>query len=322
MKKILASLSIVIISAPTSLSNMSFIKNISSNQFDQDLNYSTDSFTNIIKIINSKYDNSKNMENPKIDELLSKIIPTYYYETVNEKSGEVLAWESHSTGKENVIKEYHQEYINKSNFEVIRPTYSRTKKVIDSHTFDISLSENIAYEYSEEVTGTIGVPFDNIIETMTFKFGGELGSVQHWSDFTSEEATETIPAHEIPQGPNSKLTIDYVISQDIIKFDGIAKFKIKDLFSSDFRIPFIYFDQNGDFDYMVWNKYSLREIIDILKEMGFENELLDSDENHDYSVLTVDNIEQPKKANLNLPLTWTATTENFKLVNMEEPLEK
>lgn len=320
MKKLLSILGLVSLTVPNFSATM--IVNPEVKMKALQLDYSTDSFRNIIKIVNTKYDNGKNMENKKIDTLLETIVPTYYSKYVNNKEGKVLKWSVEDRNDTKLVQPpYTNEYKNPSDLPQECLTQSRTETVEETYNVAMNLTEKVTTGVTEKLEGKISLPLGlgEVTESMSFQFGAEIGSEQSWSHSITKTVTETIPAQKIMQNPHTILHVKYSITQSTWDFNGIAQFKIDNLMEKGFNIPFFYFDEAGNFDYIVWNSYSVKDIVDILKEMGYED-LIDSNQTDKYSVLSVDNVNSPSNFFINLPITWNSpNTSGIILEHYEEP---
>lgn len=284
--------------------------------------YSLDSFKNIIRIINDKFqDNSKHMGTDYMDKLLDGFAPIFYAKSINDKLGEVVVWSSQPRNDTAVIKNYENTYINHSNLPQKRLTQSRTETISETHSFSVTLSERISTSAGVKISGKIRVPIAEIKEELEIKFGVESKSEKSWNESKTTTISETVPSQEILQNPHTTLHVNYKVSQGTWDYNAITRFKIDDMENNLFRIPLFYFSEKGTINYIVWNNYSIKETLEILKEYGYSDQL-NLDQKREYSIISVDNIENPKKIFVNLPITWNSPTSGFTLDHYEEPLEE
>lgn len=322
MKKLLAVLTSISILGPSSLAMMAITSQTSVRP--QNKIYNIDSFKNIVKIVNWNSEHNDFINSDYMDRYLDGLPPNFYQNAVNSEQwnkGSVLVWNTIPRNDTRIIKSYENIYTNNTSSKQVSKTQSRTETVVEKHQFSMELNEKICTNIGNKITGKISIPLGGIEDTVSFTFGEETGTEKKWSDSKTTSIEETIPSQEINQNPYTILHVKYLVTQGTTDYDGISQFKMFDLTSKIIRIPTFYFASNENPSGMIWDNYSIKDILKILKEEGYSNQLL-AKKKDQYSLISVDDLDNPKTAILNLPIKWNSQTSGINLEYYEEPIQK
>lgn len=321
MKKLLAVLTSISILGPSSLSMMAMTSKI--NTSPQNKKHKIDSFKNIVKIVNWNSEHNDYINSDYVDRMLDGLPRDFYRTAVNSQAwnkGSVLVWDTVPRNDTRIIESYENVYTNNTSSKQVSKTQSRTETFTEKHQFSMELTEKVCTNVENKITGKISLPLGGVEDTISFAFGEETGTEKSWSDSKTNSVEETIPSQEINQNPYTILHVKYLITQGTTDYNGIARFKMSDLTSKIIRIPTFYFGSNENPNSMIWNNYSIKDIVKILKDEGYDDQLIE-EENH-YSLISVDNLSNPKTAVLNLPIKWSSQTSGINLEYYEEPIQK
>ena len=322
MKKLLAVLTSISILGPSSLTMMAI--SAKTHTSPQKIEHKIDSFKNIVKIVNWNQRHKDSINSDYMNRLLDGMPRDFYKTAVNQEQwnkGNVLVWSTVPRNDMQVIKSYENTYTNNTSSVQISRTQSRTETVTGTHQFTMNLTEKITNGIGNKITGKISLPLGGIEDTISFEFGSEKGTEKTWTDTTTTSVEETAPSQEIKQNPYTILHVKYLIKQGTLDYKGIAQFKITDLLNKLIRIPIFYFGAGDIPEEINWETYSMNEILKILKEEGYGNQLISKKEN-EYAIVSVDNINDPRLVFLNLPIEWSSQASGISLEYYEEPIEK
>lgn len=282
----------------------------------------SNSFENLIKMINTKYTSSKNLENNSlIETIIATQISNYYQTAFDQQMGTIRSWEMTPIDDEQILWTFSDTFRNNSNHEQIYNTESYTKEIINTHTFSINLTET--YSKSISVNAGFKIPF---LENGEFNGGTEnqetfeISEGKQWSDSKTEKVSVKAPSQTIKASPHSALKVLYIIKQGVYASKGIVNFKVqkKDLDIKNFLIPHFYFKSDGSLQTTIWEQWSVLDIVNTLKELGYLNQLKNNATQ--YSVVTVDDVANPSNFYLNLPIAWKSQGGQIEVSHYEESL--
>lgn len=217
---------------------------------------------------------------------------------------------------EQILWTFSDTFTNNSKYEQIYNTESYSKTVSNSHSFSIKLSEKISQKIN--IKSKFKIPFIDSVPEVGIEMGTESSSEQQWSETITEQVTVTAPSQAIKTSPNSILNVLYIIKQGVYDSKGIINFEVKNINEKIFNIPRFYFTETGDYINVSWSMFSISDIINVLKDGGYTNQIKNN--SHKYSIITIDNPEEPNRVYLNLPITWQSQGSKIEVSHYEESL--
>ncbi|MCL8209544.1 ETX/MTX2 family pore-forming toxin [Spiroplasma attinicola] len=282
----------------------------------------SNSFENLVKMINTKYTNWKNLEaNSQIDTIINTQISNYYKTAFDQQMGTIRSWEMKPIDDEQILWTFSDTFRNDSNHEQLYNSESYTKEITNTHTFTLSLAET----YSKTISLNAGfkIPFlgdGELNGSAESQATFEISEGKQWSDSKTEKVSVKAPSQTIKASAHSALKVLYIIKQGVYASKGIVNFEVqkKDLDAKNFLIPHFYFKTDGSFQSSIWEKWSVLDIVNTLKELGYLNQLKNN--STQYSVVTVDDIENPNNFYLNLPIAWKSQGGQIEVSHYEESL--
>lgn len=320
MKKILSLLASISLISTGIVTPTSILLNSIQRQDVED--YSPDSFQNVIKIMNLANEGTTKeiLENSKeVGELITNYVPDYYESAFNGKKGVIRSWEMKAIDDEQVLFTFNDTFSNNSSYEQIYNTESYSREIVNTHTFSMSITEITSK--TTNIGGSFTIPFLNsgIGGEAKHEMHYELQNNKQWSDSEEEAIIVTAPSQAIKTSAHSVLRVSYVVKQGIYNSRGVVNFEVEDLEKETFNIPHFFFKEDGSFDYVTWEMKSVLEIIDAFKKTGYIDQFKNNSTK--YSVITMDDIENPTKIYLNLPISWKSQGGQIQVTHYEEPLK-
>lgn len=314
MKKILCLISSTILTTST----ITPIAIFASQKNQKVESYLSDSFQNLVKIINTKYTSQKILENNKsIATIIETLVPDYYKKAFNtDTKGNLRSWEMNPINDEQILWTFNDTFRNDSNYEQEYNTESYTKEITNTHTFSVGITESITNSLS--ISASFKIPFINTSTEVKNELTIGFNSSQEWSDSISEKVSVVAPSQRIKASPHSVLKVLYVIKQGVYNSKGIINFEVENINQKLFQIPHFYFTTDGNFQNVSWEMWSAAEIVETLREIGYINQLKNNSQQ--YSIITVDNINHPNKIYLNLPVSWQSQGGQIQISHYQESL--
>lgn len=302
------------------LLNNNFNSKIENQDVEQ---YLLNSFENIVKVYNLQFTDQEILDtNKDVAEVIAGAIPDYYNSGFNGQMGTIRGWDMTPLDNDQNIWTFSHSFRNDSPFEQTYDTWAYEKKVTNTHSFSVSITEKTTTKIN--IKGKITIPFLNKIDTGSGEIGGglevdfEFGQQKQWTDTETETITITAPSQKIKASSKSILNVLYTIKQGLFLNKGIVNFEVTDLTAKKFKVPHFWFDENGNYKNPTWDFLSVTEITDMLKSSGYSEQLQSKKSN--YSILTVDNIQDPQKFYLNLPVTWESQGGKIDISHYETPI--